>query len=315
MPFTSTSLKSSLHASVPERVCAVVVTFKRQELLKGCLSALLSQTRPLDGILVVDNASNDGTVEMVREQFPSVEVLELDENSGGAGGFHAGMKHAFGQGYDWLWLMDDDGRAASDCLEQLLGASDRPGARVPMQRDESGRFYGVGQWPHFETDITPRILAHAQPIEGKFLFAFVGPLIHREVVEKIGLPIKEFFIWFDDVEYALRIQTKAKMPVVVVPGAVFHHNFGSVKKEARFLWRRSMRGFFAPWKLYYGTRNPIYIILHQRKSRSELYRFLALQAKHLAGELIFNPEDRWERARQRFRGLRDGLRGELGRRH
>lgn len=295
------------------RVCALVVTFKRSELLKGCLEALLAQTRALDGVVVVDNASNDGTVEMLQREFPWVEVLALPENTGGAGGFHAGMEHAFAQGYDWLWLMDDDGRAHPDCLEQLLGADDSHGARIPVQQDEGGRFYGIGRWPNFETDVTEQLMKSGRPVAGKWLFAFVGPLIHREVVEKIGLPIKEFFIWFDDVEYALRIQTKTRAPIVVVPRAVFAHNFGSVKKEARFLWRRSLRGNFAPWKLYYGTRNPIYIILHQRRSHAELTRFLGLQLKHLAGEIVFEP-DRWVRARMRFAGLRDGLRGTLGKR-
>ncbi len=304
---------TSGHQPASERVCAVVVTFKRQELLREGLQALQNQTRPLDHILVVDNNSGDGTVEMLAREFPGVEVLALSQNGGGAGGFHAGMKHAFEAGYDWLWLMDDDGRAHSDCLQNLLGAGDSHGARIPLQQDQGGRFYGIGRWPNFETDVTEEVMAKGQPVEGKFLFAFVGPMIHRDVVSQIGLPIKEFFIWFDDVEYALRIQTKTKNPIIVVPQAVFAHNFGTVKKEARFLWRRSMRGTFASWKLYYGTRNPIYIILHQRRRRGELNRFLALQLKHLLGDLEFE-RARCDRAQQRLLGLLHGLRGTLGKR-
>ncbi|MFX5615039.1 glycosyltransferase, partial [Acinetobacter baumannii] len=76
---------------------------------RECLQSVLSQTRAPDHVLVVDNASTDGTGEMLKEEFPEVEVLRLPENQGGAGGFHEGIKRAYEAGYDWIWLMDDDG--------------------------------------------------------------------------------------------------------------------------------------------------------------------------------------------------------------
>jgi GT2 family glycosyltransferase len=94
------------------RVCAVVVTYNRRDLLRECLVSLQAQTHVPDTILVVNNASTDGTAQMLSAEFAQLEVLTLAENVGGAGGFHAGMKWAYEQGYDWLWLMDDDGRAA-----------------------------------------------------------------------------------------------------------------------------------------------------------------------------------------------------------
>ena len=103
-----------------ERVCAVIVTYNRKALLKECLEAVLAQTRPPDHVLVVDNASTDGTAEMLREEFPQVEVLRLPENQGGAGGFHEGMKRAYEEGFDWLWLMDDDTIPRPEALEALL---------------------------------------------------------------------------------------------------------------------------------------------------------------------------------------------------
>lgn len=86
-----------------ERVCAVIATYNRKELLRECLQSVLSQTRLPDHILVVDNASTDGTQEMLKEESPQVEVLRLPENQGGAGGFHEGMKRAYEEGFDWLW--------------------------------------------------------------------------------------------------------------------------------------------------------------------------------------------------------------------
>src|SRR4051794_5249777 len=91
-----------------ESVCAVVVTFNRKDLLRKCLAGLLRQTRPPDSIVVFNNHSTDGTADMVAAEFPSLTLFNLTENNGGAGGFYAGMKWAFGQGFEWLWVMDDD---------------------------------------------------------------------------------------------------------------------------------------------------------------------------------------------------------------
>src|SRR4051812_43764609 len=92
--------------SAPVRmVYAIVVTHNRRGLLEECLRALEAQTRPPDRVLVVDNASSDGTPEMVREAFPEAELLALPDNEGSSGGFHEGMKRAHAEGAEWLWLM------------------------------------------------------------------------------------------------------------------------------------------------------------------------------------------------------------------
>lgn len=305
-------MSQPFHPPDASRVCAVVVTFKRQALLREALHALEAQTRRVDRVLVVDNDSGDGTLEMLASEFPDVEVLALKENVGGAGGFHAGMKHAFDEGFDWLWLMDDDGKPAPDCLQQLLDAGESRGVRVPLQRDSSGHLYGISVWRRGEEEVTPRVAAQGKTVEGRFLFRFVGPLIAREVVAQVGLPRAEFFIWFDDIEYALRLQ-KPKIPVVVVPKALFSHDFGANPRPTRFLWRRSLRLYYAPWKLYYGARNPLYTLLHRRRSAGEARHFLGVQLRLLLADLVYEP-DRFERAHLRLSGLWDGARGKLGKR-
>ena len=113
----------------PERVCAVVVTRDRRDLLRRCLLALQQERRPPDGILVVDNASSDGSPEMVRDEFPEAELLRLEENVGGAGGFHRGVARAYASGYDWLWLLDDDTLPTGDSLARPPRRGG-PGARA-----------------------------------------------------------------------------------------------------------------------------------------------------------------------------------------
>ena len=77
-----------------ESVCAVVVTRNRVRLLEECLAAVEGQTRAPDHVLVVDNASTDGTPGFVSHQHPDAEMIRLDRNEGGAGGFHEGMRRA-----------------------------------------------------------------------------------------------------------------------------------------------------------------------------------------------------------------------------
>lgn len=104
-------------------VWAVVTTWNRQNLLARCLSCLVAQTRPCDRILVVDNASDDGTGGMLETNWSArVEVLRLPTNTGGAGGFNAGIRAAVEAGAERVWLMDDDVLPAPDALERLLAA-------------------------------------------------------------------------------------------------------------------------------------------------------------------------------------------------
>ena len=295
------------------RVCAIVVTYNRAGLLRACLLALEAQTRAVDAVLVVDNASTDGTRGLVRGEFPGATVLALAANGGGAGGFHAGMKWAYGRGYDWLWLMDDDARPAADCLGRLL-AHARPNAvLVPVQQDSAGRQYGINVWRKRHIEATAEVTAGGRPVSGPFLFAFVGPLIARAIVSAAGLPNKDFFIWFDDYEYGLRIQGRTTAAIVVVPDAVIFHDYGERTRQVRFLGRRSNRSEQPPWKTYYGTRNTLYTLTRTRRYPQELLLFSLVQFRVLIMDLVYGPARR-ERLRMRLLGFRDGLLGRLGRR-
>lgn len=120
-------------------VCAVVVTFNRKELLTKCISSLLDQTLKLQTIIIVDNNSTDKTEELLLQegyikslpdtkqksvqektiQEVKLRYIRLPENMGGAGGFYEGVKTAYEDNYDWIWIMDDDAFPTKTCLENL----------------------------------------------------------------------------------------------------------------------------------------------------------------------------------------------------
>lgn len=295
-----------------ERVVAVVVAYNRRETLRSCLECLKSQTRPLDHILVVDNASTDGTREMLLSEFPDIETLFLESNSGGAGGFHAGLKRALEGGFEWLWIMDDDVRPAPDALEQVWQKRQPNSVMVPMQQDDFGRLYGLHVWNGRGIEVTEEIVEGKRPVEGDYLFAFAGPILSREVVRKVGLPRADFFIWFDDWEYSLRVLASGGR-VIAVTNAILKHDVGGKPAKRRFFGRTITRITPAPWKLYYGARNMLFVLLRGGRPKRELLPFFASQLVNLVKDVVCEPDAR-KRVRMRLRGLSDGARGRLGKR-
>ncbi len=207
-------------------VWAIVVTRDRRELLSGCLAALAAQERPPDRVLVVDNASGDGTPDMVRAEHPSVELLSLEVNEGGAGGFHEGMKRAHAGGAEWLWLMDDDTVPEPAALSELLAAAGRldsaPGFLASRAVWRDGRVHPMNAlWP----DRTRAALAvegaerQVMPVRSA---TFVSLLVHRGAVDRLGLPRKEFFVWSDDIEYTSRIVLAGEAGYLVPASRVLH---------------------------------------------------------------------------------------------
>ena len=191
------------------RVLAVVVTYNRLELLKECLSALEAQSSECD-ILLVDNASTDGTEAYAEGKKGSGFFhARMKENLGGAGGFHYGIKWGAEQGYEFLWVMDDDCIPSRDALEKLLEADKElegrygwlsslclwtDGNLCPMNIQMKTPYRQIR---NFDQRLVPAQMA-----------SFVSLFLKRETVAVYGLPIAEFVIWTDDWEYTRRISRK-----------------------------------------------------------------------------------------------------------
>ena len=215
------------------RIVAVVVTYNRLALLQRLVARLL-EVPDLDEILVVDNASTDGTGEWLAGQPAPITPLRLTENRGGAGGFHVGTQAAIdGQsdgGADLVWLMDDDGVPEPDCLKVLLdhrntgGGYDFWGPAVLAEQDPSRLCFPI-RLPGRATVVHQMSEVEAAARDGVIpdvVIPFNGVLVTRELVERIGTPREEFFIWGDDVEYLWRARKAGARTATVVAAHFLH---------------------------------------------------------------------------------------------
>lgn len=194
------------------KITALIVTYNRLELLKESIEALFNQTYIPDNLIIYNNNSTDGTEEFLEGfQDSRIRPVHASENTGGAGGFHYGIKMACESGADWIWVMDDDTIAEPDALQKLVESPFFP-------QDESGNATGYLASRVDWIDGTRHLMNYIEPVYPWHHFhglydncyritnsTFVSMLINRKAVEKVGLPIKEFFIWGDDWEYSGRI--------------------------------------------------------------------------------------------------------------
>jgi rhamnopyranosyl-N-acetylglucosaminyl-diphospho-decaprenol beta-1,3/1,4-galactofuranosyltransferase len=192
-------------------VTAVVVTYNRRDLLLEALAAVHAQSRPADAVIVVDNASADGTAAAVRSQFPGVHLAELTRNWGGAGGFAYGISLAIADGADLLWLMDDDTVPEPGALRALLAARDAYPGRPPALIASrvvwtDGRAHPMNT-PRVKPFVSNGERAAAAAAGGTPIrsASFVSILVDAAECQRRGLPQADYFLWNDDFEFTTRL--------------------------------------------------------------------------------------------------------------
>jgi GT2 family glycosyltransferase len=196
------------------RVTAVVVTYNRRDLLLESVAAVLAQDRAPDAVIVVDNASEDGTAAAVREKFPAVRLAEFKRNSGGAGGFAGGMALALADGADLIWLMDDDTVPEPGALGALLAARDRAtaGAGGPPALIASQVLWTDGRAHPMNTPRRKPFATKAERLAAAAVgcvpirsASFVSILVDAAQARRRGLPRADYFLWNDDFEFTTRL--------------------------------------------------------------------------------------------------------------
>jgi rhamnopyranosyl-N-acetylglucosaminyl-diphospho-decaprenol beta-1,3/1,4-galactofuranosyltransferase len=251
-------------------VFCAVVTHNRRELLVECVEAVARQTRPPDRVLVVDNASTDGTLERLRagglaERLP-LAYVRIERNGGGAEGFHYAVRAGVDSGADWIWLMDDDCAPEPDALERLLDSTEASAADTalvaPLVTMPGGAMLPLNRgWLRKRWFLTPLVGltpadAERDAIEVDHV-SLVGPLVRRAAAAATEPPRREMFIWWDDLEWVGRLRRHGR--VWLVPRARMVHKETRPMPSTSFGARlRDYRRTAPGWKQAYGLRNMIY---------------------------------------------------------
>ena len=270
-------------------VVAVVWTYNRYPVLEQTLRSVLAQDHPPDVVIVVDNRSLDDTAAQLRTSFPQVILHEMGDNLGVGAAAAAGMARAIELDADWIWLVEDDTPYPPEALGRgLRTAAETWGTDAP----------GILGWQGVEIrhgTLRPVSDRHSvAPVDAVLLD---GSLIHRSVVDAIGLPHTDFFMMIDDIEYSLRASRRG-IPVLCTR---------AIAGNAMRVTSRS-----APvWRAYYQTRNHVRMVIEFRSPQLAL-GFL-LRFVHQQFLCVRRGRAGYEEMRLRFRGLNDGVRGRMGR--
>jgi GT2 family glycosyltransferase len=250
-------------ASSPDRapdISVVILTFDGRAWLSSCLAALTESEGDFE-IVVVDNASRDGSADFVRSAFPDVRLVALDTNRGFAGGINAGCRVARGR---FLALLNNDALVDPNCVRALRDALDREpwadlaAARIvflhdPGTVDSAGD--GYTPWGGAFKRLHGRPASEANEPREVFGVCGAACLFRREVFERVGGFDEDFFMVYEDVDFSFRAQLLGHR-VVYVPEAVVRHagsaTLGPSSRDAIFYGQRNLEWVFLknmPWSL------------------------------------------------------------------
>lgn len=295
------------------KIASVVVTYNRKELLKKNINSILEQTIPTD-IIIIDNNSNDGTSELFENEYSKekdkIHYYKLKENIGGAGGFSKGVDIAYKLGYDLIWLMDDDGRPYDDLtLENLLKVVNTIKNNYKefilnslVLFDDNELSFGL--LTSNDTKESIQNLAYKNIIQDK-INPFNGTLISKELIEKIGLPNKDFFIKGDEIDYCNRARRIGAYIATITNSLYFHPKMP--RKYKYIFGKKFLIRTEAPWKDYYRVRNYTYMIKRDYNFLHALKFFIA----NLINAFL-SDNNKILSLKMMTLGFKDGITGKLG---
>jgi GT2 family glycosyltransferase len=286
------------------RIGVVVVTHNGLEDTRVCLCSLVQVRYPAVRIVVVDNASKDGTPEAVRREFPTVELLPQSENLGFTGGNNIGIRSCLDHGCDAVLVLNSDTRVEPDFLQHMAPHAAKQAIVTPEIRslDRPDRAVTEIEWFDWR-----RGLARSRPparSDDEELPCRIASgcclLIPRAIFERIGFLDENFFLYYEDVDFVVRAQL-AGFALVHEPAATIYHRESVAPRDPTI----------SPLKLYYNTRNRLYLMRkHSRVTGSFLGYFFATRLAYAAHYIL---RGNLGPLLSIVRGVRDFWRGRLAR--
>ena len=306
------------------RVLAHVHTFNDADIIDRTIEAIRRQTRPVDGIIVVDNASTDGTLE--RPALKAVTVLRHHENSGTSGTVVTGLEFALEQGYDWAWIFDADSVPERDALEKLLGLYE---SLPQSEKDETAFLASLASGLQDDTPFHGQVMVgngvevvRPSPTQRYYpchITIWSGCLYRMEAVRRIGLPNADYVLDWGDFEYGYRVMKAGYKGFIDQESKLKHNVRGHaslVPFEIRFGPLRHKFYDFPPIRCYYKCRNMLYFALYDvAGSRTVLVGRVAWRVFKMTLNFLLRPRNHGAQIAACFRGIWHGVTGNVAARY
>lgn len=221
------------------RVGVVILNWKRPVEILECLQSLRQQDYPAVETIVVDNASNNGSLERIRENFPEVTLIENEQNLGFAAGSNVGIQALLERGFDYVLLLNDDTEIAPDMLSRLVEVAEgHPDIGIVGPRifyfepsdviwSAGGSIDRYGAARHLHVDEKGKSAASA-PTDVDYVTG-CGMLIKRSVLDTVGVLDERFFAYFEETELCARAR-RAGYRIVFVPDARMWHKISQTER-------------------------------------------------------------------------------------
>ncbi|BDV41760.1 glycosyl transferase [Geotalea uraniireducens] len=273
-----------------------------------CVESCQKLSYPNFRIVVVDNGSTDGSEEILRKRFPTVELIQTGANLGFAGGNNAGIRHALSSGAEYVWLLNNDTVVAPDALTELVRVAESDpragmvGSKI-VYHDDTGLLWFAGavldpEQPHrpYHQGLRQRDAGQNDRVAETGYVTGCSLLARKEMMAEVGLLDDGLFLYFEDVDWSARAVCVG-WKLLYAPASVVRH------KESV-----SSGGAASPRLVYYTARNRLYFV--RRNFPAKLWAALCYDLfEHV---LVNLKKGRLACARAGLRGILDFLRGKAG---
>ncbi|MDP3995522.1 MAG: glycosyltransferase family 2 protein, partial [bacterium] len=228
------------------KIAIIIVTYNGSRWIRKCLASVFkSEYEGGFGVIVIDNASSDGTADIVEQEFPEVEVIRSAKNLGFVGGNNIGIKEALKQGCEYVLMLNQDTEVAPDFLDEIAKVASKDDVGIVQAMlvlgnerslvNTSGNalhYLGFGFVKHYKEPVEK--WAHKEPIEIGYASG-AALLVKRSVLEQVGFLDEKFFMYHEDLDLCWRAKL-AGYRVMLAPKAMVYHYYEFNRNKEMFYW-------------------------------------------------------------------------------
>lgn len=291
------------------KVAAIVLNWNSYHLTSRCIKSLILQSYSNTEIVVVDNASADGSGKLLRDDFPEITLIENKSNLGFSGGCNAGIEYSVLNGADYILLFNNDAIAEKELISSLAYVADSSvncGIVTCgiVEMESLQPWYAGGEYNKWSLEVNSIAKAGLEdsskcPMEVSFVSGCCM-LIGKEVINTVGLLDENFFAYYEDLDYCIRTAEKGFKLIYLPEKLVKHWVSKSFKNERNRLVK------FLPVGYYSRMKGKTVLIRKYFKFPYSIIAITVLLSKLLKYLVGFTMTFSWRELRAALSGLKDG---------